>query len=132
MMITIYGELYSSKNSKQIVWNKKTKKPFLTKSANSLKSEKDLLIQLQSAKLEWLSMVGKNPSYPLAVSFKIYRRTNSRFDYTNIIQLLLDCMVKCGYFPDDDAKHLIPVFAPFEVDKANPRVEIRLVIPLIL
>lgn len=126
-MITIYGELYSSKNSKRIVYNKSTKKPFLIKSGKSLASEKNLQLQLQANKGKWLKMLGGNPSYPVAVMFKIYRRTHGRFDYCNVTMLLHDVMVKCGYLPDDSAKYFIPVFAPYEVDKTSPRVEISVI-----
>lgn len=126
-MITIFGELYSSKNSKRIVWNAKTRKPFLTKSVKSLSSEKDLQVQLQANKAKWVKMVGENPSYPIVALFKIYRKTHARFDYTNVTALIFDVMVKCGYMEDDSAKYFIPVFAPYEVDKRNPRVEIEVI-----
>jgi Holliday junction resolvase RusA-like endonuclease len=130
-MITIYGNLYSSKNSKRIAFNRKTKKSFIIKSEASLGSEKHIQLQLQSLKSAWLKMVGKNPSYPLAVSFKIYRKTKQRFDYVNIVQQIFDLMVKAGYLPDDSANYLIPVFAPYSVDSKNPRVEIRIVVPVV-
>jgi len=68
-----------------------------------------------------------NGEYPLRVSFKIYRETKRRFDYTNIIQGLLDAMVKADYLPDDSAEFIIPVFEKYEVDKNNPRTIISIV-----
>ena len=56
----------------------------------------------------------------------IYRKTRRRFDYINIVQNLLDCMVKVGILPDDDSNHVIPAFEPYGVDKENPRVEISI------
>ena len=35
-------------------------------------------------------------------------------------------MVRCGWLPDDDADHILPVFEQYEVDKNNPRVEISI------
>lgn len=128
-MIIIIGNLYSSKNHKRIVFNSRTKKPFLIKAKKTLEAEDGLLIQLQSKKSAWLKMVGKEPSYPLAVSFKIYRQTKQRFDYVNLVQSICDLMIKAGYLPDDSADYFIPVFSPYEVDKKNPRVEIRIVQP---
>jgi Holliday junction resolvase RusA-like endonuclease len=83
------------------------------------------MIELNKNKKKWgrMNKLFAYP-FPLVVSFKIYRKTHRRFDYCNIIQLLCDCMVKAGYFPDDDAKHFIPYFFPYEKDKENPRVEI--------
>ena len=36
-------------------------------------------------------------------------------------------MVKHGWLPDDDCSLLIPVFEPYEYDKENPGVEIKLI-----
>ena len=35
-------------------------------------------------------------------------------------------MVKTDLLPDDNANELLPVFAPYEVDKDKPRVEFRI------
>jgi Holliday junction resolvase RusA-like endonuclease len=64
---------------------------------------------------------------PLKIAFKIYRKTRRRFDYVNIIQSLLDLMVKHNWIIDDNADEILPVFWEYEVDKYNPRVEISIV-----
>ena len=63
---------------------------------------------------------------PLKIAFKIYRKTRRRFDYVNIIQSLLDLMVKHNWIIDDNADEILPVFREYEVDKYNPRVEISI------
>lgn len=118
----IYGELYSSKNSKQI-FRKKNGQFFIAKSNAVLSTEKALIQQLVYKRQEFKN-IAQGAEYPLKIRFKIYRKTHRRFDYVNIIQESLDCMVKAGWFPDDDADHIIPIFEPYEVDKNNPRVEI--------
>lgn len=127
-MITIFGTLYSSKNSKQIFRNRKTGKSFIAKSNSSMKSEDGLLLQLKSNISRWRGMVMMKAinGGPLRVQFKIYRKTMQRFDYVNIIQSLSDQMVKAGYLPDDSADYFIPVFEPYEIDKHNPRTEIKI------
>lgn len=120
-MITIYGELYSSKNSKRIV--KFGNRLALIASSQYLKSVKPIEQQLVLNKKNWFGMIDGEQK-PLKICFKIYRKTHRRFDYVNIIQGLQDLMVKCGWLPDDNADEIIPVFKPYEVDKNNPRVEI--------
>jgi len=128
-MLEIPGELYSSKNHRRPMLSK-SKSTGKTKIMN-VKSEKaehhfnDLLWLLQDAdrRRRWSLMTDGKP-YPLRVCFKIYRRTNGRFDYTNILQNLLDAMVKARYLPDDDAQHLIPEVLPYEKDPDNPRTVI--------
>lgn len=122
-MLSLPIELYSSKNSKQIFQTKDGRR-FIAKSDAALKNEKTILRVLMLYRQRWQEMIKDKP-YPLRVSLKIYRKTDARFDYVNIVQLLFDCMQKAYWLPDDDAKHLIPVFEPYEVDKFNPRVEIE-------
>lgn len=120
-MITIYGELYSSKNSKRIV--KFGNKMALIASKQYMASVKPIEQQLVLNKGKWLRMA-EGYEKPLKVVFKIYRKTHRKFDYVNIIQGLQDLMVKCGWLPDDNADEIIPVFQPYDVDKNDPRVEI--------
>ena len=122
-VITIYGELYSTKNSKRIL--RAGDRLFIAKSAVSKAQDKQIEQQLVIYRKKWESLcMGKK--YPLKITFKIYRKTKRRFDYINIIQGVCDCMVRCGWLPDDDAEHILPVFEQYEVDKNNPRVIISI------
>ncbi len=119
--ITIYGELYSSKNSKMII--RKGERSFLIPSKQYLSSVKPIERQLVLNRSNWLRM--KNGcTNPIRVVFKIYRKTARKFDYVNIIQGLQDLMVKCCWLTDDNADEILPVFEPYEIDKTNPRTEI--------
>jgi Holliday junction resolvase RusA-like endonuclease len=127
--ITLYGELYSKKNSKRIIRNRNTGKSMIISSQAYQDSELDFLYQLENDvnKTNWELMLKANQDiygnqYPLHLNFKIYRQTKRSFDYNNIIQGLQDLMVKAEYLPDDNANYLIPSFTPYEVDKHNPRV----------
>ena len=121
--ITIYGELYSSKNSKRIV--KFGNKMALIASKQYMASVKPIEQQLVLNRGKWLRMSENVPS-PLKIVFKIYRKTKRRFDYINIVQGLLDCMTECKWIKDDNADEVLPVFEEYEIDKKNPRVEIRI------
>lgn len=129
LTITLFGELYSKKNSKRIVKNRHTNKPIIISSQVYKGSEFDFIYQLADSmnKETWETMLKSNEviygsQYPLRLNFKIYRKTKRAFDYNNIIQGLQDMMVEAGYLPDDNADYLIPSFSPYEVDKGNPRV----------
>ena len=121
--IIIYGELYSTKNSKRIL--KAGDKIFIGKSAVSKAADRVIEQQLMLHKQKWKSLcMGKK--YPLSVAFTLYRKTKRHFDWVNIVQGLLDCMVRCDWLPDDDMEHLTPVFESWAVDSKNPRVEIKI------
>ena len=122
-MITIYGELYSSKNSKRIV---KFGEKFGLIPSRVYLSHKDMVErQLVLNRYKW-SVEKDTHSKPLKIVFKIYRKTKRRFDYINIVQGLLDCMTECKWIKDDNADEVLPVFEEYEIDKKNPRVEIRI------
>lgn len=124
MTITLEMELYSSKNSKQIVTLRNGKR-MLIDSPQSRRQEKVLDILLPANKRIWDKMIeGKN--YPLKLGIFIYRRTHARFDYVNIVQKLFDCMTRYGYWPDDNANYVVPVFLGYSVDKQRPRVELSI------
>lgn len=119
-MITVPFELYSSKNSKRILFNKATGRSFVAKSKQSEQNEKDLISFLSLMRGQFAAML-KGKEKPYRLHFKIYRQTKRRFDYVNIVQGILDSLVKSGLLEDDNADILIPVFEPYEVDKYNPR-----------
>ena len=123
-MITIYGELYSSKNSKRIV--RFGDKMALIPSKAYMSSIKPIETQLCLNRYKWLKEI-ENASKPLKVGFKIYRKTHRKSDYINLLQGLADLMVKCGWIKDDNMDEFLPVFEPYEVDKNNPRTEIFLI-----
>lgn len=131
MSLVIPGELYSSKNSRQprLVKARSGKTRIMNvKSEAAERHFRKLLWLLADAgrRKAWDDMVA-GKAYPLTVRFKVYRRTHGRFDYTNILQNLLDAMVSSGYLPDDDARHLIPIPLPYEKDADNPRTVITVV-----
>lgn len=125
MIFIIYGELYSSKNSRQIFLNKYTGRRYVSKSDIAKADEKDLCDKLSQIKQSFVS-IAKTKLKPLKIKFKIYRKTKRRFDYINIIQNLCDCMVKMGLLADDNANELLPIFEQYSVDAIKPRVEMEI------
>lgn len=121
--IILYTELYSSKNSRKFVRNRRTGQTFIVKSKRAQEQEKTLGVMLENHKQMWYQMI-KEKKYPLNVGFYIYRRTRIRWDWVNIIQGLADAMVKAGYMEDDSAFFFTPVFLGWDIDKEHPRVEI--------
>jgi hypothetical protein len=123
-MIVIQGELYSSKNSKQII--NRGGRNYLIPSTQYNSHLKPIQWQLALFKGKWLEET-KHACKPFEIAFKIYRKTQRRFDYINIIQGLADEMVRAGWLVDDNADEFLPIFLPYEVDKNNPRVEIFII-----
>ena len=98
---------------------------FLVKSRAAKEAEGPIEAQLLQHRNTWRAMT-RDASFPLALRFKIYRKTHRKFDYVNIVQSLLDCMTRMKWIEDDDADHILPIFDLYEVDSANPRVVISI------
>lgn len=82
-MITIFGELYSSKNSKRIVHF--GNRPALIASKAYMASVKPIEQQLVLNRYKWLKEI-ENASKPHYVGFKFYRKTKRVWDFNNISQ----------------------------------------------
>lgn len=105
----------SSKNSKRICGNK------IINSQLAINYYIWVLPILEQMKDEIIQEINNN--YPSKIHFYYYRKDKRRFDYANMVQILADSFQKVGILPDDDAKHFIPIFDGYEVDKENPGVK---------
>lgn len=74
---------------------------------------------------------------PYKIEFTFVRQSKHSFDYCNACQTNEDLMkdqykkkelVRKGWFEDDSADFIIPFFKPYEYDKQNPGVRIKLLI----
>ena len=116
----IPGNVPSSKNGRR--W---TGKYFISSKA-TMKYRKETKEYYKKYKKEFLNAL-KECEFPVKISFKFIRGTRHKFDYINPAQTVQDDMVKQGWLPDDDCSLLIPVFEPYEYNKENPGVEIKLI-----
>ena len=117
-MIFIAGNVPSSKNSKR--WTGK----MLINSKTVMKYIKDTDKQYKRFRSDFQGMI-RGMNFPIIVSFKFIRGTKHRFDYINPAQTVQDLMVKNEWIEDDNMNFIIPHFEPYEYDKENPGVEIK-------
>jgi Holliday junction resolvase RusA-like endonuclease len=116
-IITIRGEIHSSKNSRQI-FRSGNGRTYVVKSEAAKADEQIMLYQLIEQKPTWEASQSRNTH----VCFHFIRKTHARFDFANIVQGIADAMVKAGYIEDDSVDFFIPVYAGYEVDKQNAGV----------
>lgn len=108
----------SSKNSKQ--WTGK----FLVSSKNTQEWKSLVRPSMKKYKEDFLKQLEGLPK-PYSIEFRFIRKSRHKFDYINPCQTIQDEMVHHGWLEDDNADEIIPVFAPYEYDKDNPGVFIR-------
>lgn len=120
--IFVAGNVPSLKNSKQIFVNKKTGKRFVTSSDLCKEYEKETKLFYSD---NWRKFLDIRPRMnPLKIKFYFVRKDNRVFDYINVVQIILDLMVKNEWIIDDNMKFVIPIFEGYHVDKNNAGVYI--------
>jgi Holliday junction resolvase RusA-like endonuclease len=119
-MITIHGEIHSSKNSRRVF--RRGNRTIVAKSSAAKADEEMLSVQLKTQVDQWEKMTA-GKSFPLFVAFHFTRRTRAKWDFANLVQGVADAMVKAGYLPDDDVMHFIPVYGGHSVDKHQTGVD---------
>ena len=121
--IFIPGNVPSSKNSKQwtgkhLIWSKTAIK--YVKDTDKYWREFASIFVAESLKNSYTLTT------PLRVSFKFIRGSQHKFDYVNPLQTVLDLMVRYVWIPDDNADIILPIFEPYEYNKENPGVIIKI------
>lgn len=107
----------TKKNNQQILYNSKTKKPFIQQNTAYKHYEKDS---------GWFVKWHKPPiDKPVNVKCLFYRKDAIRCDLTNLLEAIDDILVKHGVLKDDNFKIIAGhdgsrVF----IDRENPRTEI--------
>ena len=122
-MIEVLGQLYSSKNSREIWRVRGDRSVKIGKSQKAKGQEKDFALQLNPQRAAFKKEIESIPP-PAALVFQIYRQDNSIFDYVNIVQGLLDAMVRAQLLEDDNANCVIPYFMPYQVAPDNVRTRV--------
>ncbi|MDK4479942.1 hypothetical protein [Fusobacterium necrophorum] len=125
-MIFIAGNVPSSKNSKEICWNKNMKRPILTNSKtvkNYLKAHEHEWKNPKTIKEFKKKLEGKEKPY--RIGFYFIRDSRRKFDFINAAQLPCDLMARHGWIDDDNANEIVPVFLGYETDKENAGVGIE-------
>ena len=117
----------SSKNSKQIIWNKQLGRRMVVSSSTTQRYIKNTRWHYKRFGSEFRELIEERSlEYPIRVSFTFIRDSKRQFDYINAAQVVQDLMVKNKWIPDDSMKYLIPVFEEYQINKDDPGVVIKL------
>lgn len=114
--ITIYGQVPAQKNSKQIAYNPRTRKPFIM--TNSRVKEWQMSASVDLLKASFVAG-------PVEINMKFWNIDARKRDVDNMIISILDLLKNNGVIEDDNCFIVRKVSGEFAgVDKANPRAEI--------
>lgn len=104
----------SSKNSKRII----------SKGDKKLVVNSRAVVEYEALSFKWwkyqrtlFEKLTENKGFPLKIGFYFMMPGNFRFDYSNLMQLPMDFMVKYGWLKDDNKDMIIPIADGWEVNK---------------
>ena len=118
----ILGNVPSKKNSKRIVTNRKTNKPFIISSKIHEDWHKKAIPEMAK---QWEGYL--ITEYPITVRIVFYWRDLRRHDLDNGVATILDALKDAGVIADDDFLHVNRVEATYGgLERLNPYCEIFL------
>lgn len=108
----------TKKNSQQIFYNSRTRRPFITTSQAYKNYEYEASFYIPK---------DLNIDFGVNVKCKFYMGTKRKVDLTNLLEAIDDILVKCGTLADDNSA-IIKAHDGSRVlyDKENPRTEIEI------
>ena len=123
--IFIPCNVISSKNSKSAYYNKAKGYSYVTSSKQSKNYVSETELDWVTNRNIFLELIA-DMEKPLKIEFQFIRKDRRKFDFVNMLQLPLDCMVKYEWIPDDDSLNVVPVINPEVIySKDTPGVFIK-------
>ena len=116
---TILGQVIPKKNSKQIIFNSRTKKPLIISSKNYSQWHVYALWQLKQ--------VAPVTKYPVSITMTFYVKDLRRRDLSNMAESVADTLVDARILKDDDWEHISEMILRFgSINRGNPRVKVEI------
>ncbi len=129
--LSYFGTIYSKKNSKQIITNRRTGKPQIVSNPNA-KVQETIMANIfcrQAQKGGWPIFDKKLAEYrgrEFEIDIKVFQFDRRRRDLDNQITAILDGLVAAKVIPDDSNEFVQKIVATSEIDRTNPRAEITI------
>lgn len=131
LTLTYYGVIYSKKNSKQIIMNRRTKRPMIVSNEKAKQMEEDMAKQFSDA-YRTLSPIVSHPfaticGRPLKITIEIWQKDRIRRDLDNQATSVLDALVAGGVIADDSVDVIQELtIKMMGVDKNHPRATVTI------
>lgn len=121
--LVYHGVVYSKKNSKRIIVNRRTGRPQIISNQRAREMEVAMAKEFQAQMAETKWEADTNTIYK--VTIYIWAKDRTRRDLDNQATSILDALVAAGVIPDDSMKYVISLQVEFMgVDKNDPRARV--------
>ena len=121
------GTVYSKKNSKRIITNRRTGKPQIVSNPNA-KCQERIMAQLfgsQARRAKWVLYDEKaQKGEEFEIEINVFQPDNRKRDLDNQITAILDGLVMARVIPDDSNEYVKRIVATSAIDKTNPHAQI--------
>ena len=126
--LTYYGEVTAKKNSKQIIWNRRTGSPMIISSRRAKSQEGSMVEAFASdAYLEGWECGLPRAESTFKITINIWNKDKRRRDLDNQATAILDALVLAGVIPDDNVAFVPWLKVEYKgIDKENPRAVIKI------
>ena len=130
--LTYHGVIYSKKNSKRIVTNRRTWKPIIISNRNAKNQEAAMAWEFRDqAAIEGWPAINRTPEEEALRQYKVeiqvWQKDYRRRDLDNQATAILDGLVAAGVLPDDSCD-IVPSLAIKYMgkDQDDPRAEVKI------
>ena len=125
LKLSLYGSsLPSKKNSKQIMYNRKTNRPFIMSSTDYLQWHKNATVEI----IQWkVRNIGKGFTFPITrckMAVFFFFPDNRARDLDNKLASVMDVLVDTGVIISDKWQVVRPITMDAGISKTTPRVDI--------
>lgn len=119
--LTVFGKPITKKNNQQILYNQRTKRPFISPSKQYKQYRTMFLRQVKPMR------INLDIQEPICIQALYYMPDRRKVDITNLMNATHDLLTEAGIIADDSSKIVKSVDGTrVLVDKDNPRVEITI------
>lgn len=123
LVLSYAGVVYSKKNSKRIIVNRRTGRPQIISNQRAREMEVAMAkeFQAQAAGVKWKA----DTDAIYKVTIYIWAKDHVRRDLDNQATSILDALVAAGVIPDDSTKYVTSLYVEFMgVDKNDPEARV--------
>lgn len=130
--LTYHGVIYSKKNSKRIVTNRRTWKPIIISNRNAKNQEAAMAWEFRDqAAIEGWPTINRTPEEEALRQYKVeiqvWQKDYRRRDLDNQATAILDGLVAAGVLPDDRCDIVPSLEIKYKgLDRDDPRAEIKI------
>lgn len=126
--LTYSGTVTAKKNSKQIIFNRRTHRPMLISNHRAKKQEGDMAWEfLMQAKEGGWDCGGDRTNNAYHITIKIWNKDRRRRDLDNQATAILDALTNAQIIPDDSVDYVPRLNVEYQgIDRENPRAEVKI------